>query len=735
MQFHQCCRDSQLRNPGLFALLLSVAFLASACDPGGGAPEMASDESRVLPLSEPPVARVEAETLEIHGDVRTDEYLWLRDRENAEVIAYLEAENAYTESATAHTSDLQEALYEEIVGRIKQDDSSVPYREGSYWYYTRYEEGSDYPIYCRKRGSLDAPEEIMLDGNERAEGHEFYSIGTVSVSSGEDILAFAEDVVGRRLYTIFFKDLTTGETGDVTIANVTGNVAWANDNRTLFYSRQNPETLRWYAIFRHELGGDEEDVLVYEEPDEEFYTFVFKSKSKDFLFIGSDQTLSSEYRFLDANDPTGAFQIIQPREENHEYSVEHFGNYFYFRTNLDATNFRLMRAPIPFPDRTHWQDVIPHREDVYLGGFEIFRDHLVLSERSGGLVKLRVRTWDGSDDRYVDFGEPAYSAYIGTNPEFDTTTLRYGYTSMTTPPSTFDYDMTTRRTTLMKEQEVLRGFDKNDYITERLHAEARDGTLVPVSLVYRKGTSLDGTSPLLLYGYGSYGANMDASFSIARLSLLDRGMIFAIAHIRGGQELGRMWYENGKLLKKKNTFTDFIDVAEFMVEEGYADPNRLYAQGGSAGGLLMGAVVNMRPDLWAGVLAQVPFVDIVTTMLDDSIPLTTNEYDEWGNPNEKEYYEYMLSYSPYDNVEAKDYPDMLVTTGLHDSQVQYWEPAKWVARLRARKTDDNLILLKTNMEAGHGGASGRLKQYRETAFEYAFLLDLAGIASIEPAAN
>ena len=467
-------------------------------------------------------------------------------------------------------------------------------------------------------------------------------------------------------------------------------------------------------------------------PDDPFSTFVYKTKSKDFLIIGATQTLSAEYRYLDANDPTGTFDLIQPREDNHEYSIDHYGNYFYLRTNWEAKNFRLMRTPLIATEKTHWEEVIPHRDDVFLQNFEIFKDHLVVSERKDGLIQMRVRPWDGSDEHYLDFGEPAYLAYISVNPEFDTQTLRYGYTSMTTPHSTFDYDMVTQEKSLLKEEEILGDFDKANYTTERLSATARDGVEVPISLVYRKGTPLDGTAPLLLYAYGSYGASMSATFNSARLSLLDRGFVYAVAHIRGGQEMGRQWYEDGKLLNKKNTFTDFIDSAEHLIDAQYADPKRVFAQGGSAGGLLMGVVTNMRPDLWKGVVAHVPFVDVITTMLDDSIPLTTSEYDEWGNPNDKQYYDYMLSYSPYDNIEAKDYPNLLVTTGLHDSQVQYWEPAKWVARLRAMKTDANRLILKTNMEAGHGGATGRFKRHHETALDYAFLLDLAGIHTISP---
>ncbi|MFB3131151.1 MAG: S9 family peptidase [Rhodothermales bacterium] len=722
------------------ALLLGLGLFLFGCEtasdedmPQTTEPPMTATQPQQTPMPDPPIAKVERVELEKHGHVRTDPYYWLKERENPDVVAYLEAENDYTEAVMAHTRDLQEALFEEITARIKQDDASVPYKRDDYWYYQRYEEGKEYPIYCRKRASLEADEQIMLDVNELAKGHAFFSVRGAEVSSGQDILAYAEDNVGRRFYTIRFKNLTTGETYPDAIPNVVGNVAWANDNQTLFYTRQDPNTLRRYQIYRHVLGADPAAaVLVYEESDDTFSTFVYKTKSKDFLIIGATQTLSAEYRYLDANDPTGTFDLIQPREDNHEYSVDHYGNHFYLRTNWQAKNFRLMRTPLIATEKTHWEEVIAHRDDVFLQNFEIFKDHLVVSERKDGLIQMRVRPWDGSDEHYLDFGEPTYLAYISVNPEFDTQTLRYGYTSMTTPNSTFDYDMVTQEKTLLKEEEILGDFDKANYTTERLSATARDGVEVPISLVYRKGTPLDGTAPLLLYAYGSYGASMSASFNSARLSLLDRGFVYAVAHIRGGQEMGRQWYEDGKLLNKKNTFTDFIDSAEHLIDTNYADPERVFAQGGSAGGLLMGAITNMRPDLWKGVVAHVPFVDVITTMLDDSIPLTTSEYDEWGNPNDKEYYDYMLSYSPYDNVETKDYPNLLVTTGLHDSQVQYWEPAKWVARLRAMKTDANRLILKTNMEAGHGGATGRFKRHHETALDYAFLLDLAGILSISP---
>ncbi len=676
----------------------------------------------------PPEAKVVKKALEIHGDVRTDDYYWLNDRENPDVIAYLEAENAYTEDVMAPVKGFEDSLFEEIVGRIKPTDISVPFKVDGYYYYSRYEEGNEYPFYCRKKGSLEADERVMLDVNAMSEGHEYYAVGRRAISSGRDILSFAVDTVGRRIYAIKFKNLTTGEILADEIPAVTGNMAWANDNKTLFYSKQDPETLRSYRIYRHELGSDpSQDELVYEEQDETFNTFVFKTKSKKYIIVGSDQTLSSEYRYIEAGKPKDAFTVILPRERDLEYSVDHYRDHFYIRTNFEAKNFRLMRTPIGRTAKKHWEEVLPHRDDVLLEGFEIFKGFLVVEERKDGLVELRVRPWSGKGEHYLDFGEPAYVSYIGTNPEFDTGVLRYGYSSMTTPNSTFDHDMVSREKTLLKQTEVLGDFDASNYVTERLMADARDGTKVPISLVYRKGFSKNGKQPLLLYGYGSYGATIDAGFRSSRLSLIDRGFVYAIAHIRGSQTLGRQWYENGKLLKKKNTFTDFVDCAEYLIEQNYTSADRLFAQGGSAGGLLMGAVVNMRPDLFRGVVAAVPFVDVVTTMLDDSIPLTTSEYDEWGNPNEKEYYDYILSYSPYDQVEAKGYPNLLVTTGLHDSQVQYWEPAKWVAKLRAMKTDDNRLLLKTNMEAGHGGATGRFKRYRETAFAYAFMLDLAGI--------
>ena len=706
------------------ALLLSVAFVAACAtsDADKTAPTEAADPGA------PPVAAVRPTELERHGDVRTDDYYWLRERENPEVIEYLEAENAYTEAVMAHTGALQESLFEEIVGRIKEDDSSVPYLDNGYWNYSRYVEGSEYPIYARKKGSLDAAEEIVLDANVEAEGHEFFSARGLRVSPGNDVLAYSTDTVGRRKYTLRFRDLTTGEDLADVIPDITGNHAWAADNKTLFYTRQDPQTLRWHRIYRHVLGTDPaEDELVYEELDDEFSSYVYKTKSGDYLVIQSDQTLSSEARILEADDPDGEFRIFSPREADHEYSIDHVGDRFIVRTNSDARNFRLMETALDATERSSWKELIPHRDDVYLQSFEVFDDHLVVVERSNGLRQMRIRPWSGEGEHYLDFGEPTYTAWVDDNHDMGSGVLRYGYTSLTTPVSIYDYDMSSREKTLLKRDEVVGDFDPANYVTERLMAPARDGVEVPVSIVYRKGLEKNGGNPLLQYGYGSYGASMDASFRSYRLSLLDRGFVYAIAHIRGGQEMGRHWYEDGKLMKKMNTFTDFVDVGAFLIEQGYTSPEHLYAMGGSAGGLLMGAVTNLAPEQYNGIISHVAFVDVVTTMLDESIPLTSSEWDEWGDPREKAAYEYMLSYSPYDQLEAKAYPHILMTTGLHDSQVQYWEPAKYVAKLRSLKTDDNRLLLKTNMEAGHGGATGRFKQHRETALDYAFLLDLEGI--------
>ena len=701
----------------LSAIVLLLSFIGSGC----------SRINKEEKITKPPAAEKIKKELTIHGDTRIDNYYWLNERENPKVIEYLKAENEYKETVMKHTEALQENLYNEIVARIKQTDMSVPFKTEGYYYYSRFEEGKEYPVYCRKKESLKAEEEILLNVNEMAEGYGFYHVAGLTVSTNNNLIAFGVDTVSRRKYTIHFKDLTTGEILPDEIPNTAGQAAWANDNKTVFYSIKD-DSLRSYKIFKHILGSEvSADKEIFHEKDVTFDTYVYKCKSKKYLFIASNSTLSTEYQYLDADSPDGKFKIIQPREKDLEYDVDHYKDNFYIRTNLDAKNFRLVETPVNKTSKENWTEVIPHRKDVLLEGFEIFKNFLVVSERKDGLIQLRVIKWDGREDHYIDFGEETYMAYISNNPEFDTDLLRFGYTSLTTPRSTFDYDMNTMEKKLLKQQEVVGDFDSDNYHAERLYATAKDGVKIPISLVYKKGLEKNGDNPLLLYGYGSYGASMNASFSSVRLSLLDRGFVYALAHIRGGQEMGRYWYEDGKLLKKKNTFTDFIACAEHLITEKFTSPSKLFTSGASAGGLLMGAVLNMRPDLFKGVIAGVPYVDVVTTMLDDSVPLTTGEYDEWGNPNNKEYYDYMLSYSPYDNVEVKDYPALLVTTGLHDSQVQYWEPAKWVAKLRELKTDDNILLLHTNMEAGHGGVSGRFRRYKETALEYAFMLDLIGI--------
>jgi oligopeptidase B len=678
-------------------------------------------------MMKPPLAEKIEKRLTIHGDTRIDPYYWLNERENPKTIDYLNAENSYTKAILKHTEDFQELLFKEIIGRIKQTDNSVPYKVNGYFYYVRYEEGKEYPIYCRKKETLEAAEEVMLDVNRMAEGHAYYHVADYSVSPDNKLLVFGVDTVSRRKYTLYFKNLETGEIYKDQVPNTTGSAEWADDSKTVFYTVRD-ETLRPHKVYRHRLGeeasGDRE---IYHEADETFNTGVYKTKSRKYLMIASHSTLSTEYRYLDAGDPNGEFTVVQPRQQDVEYHVSHFGSNFYIRTNWKAKNFRLMKTPVDKTRMDHWQEVIAHRDDTLLEGIEIFQDYLVVDERHNGLTELKIINWITWKEYKIDFGEETYGAGISINPEFESQWLRFNYSSLTTPYSTFDYHMESKEKKLLKQQEVVGDFDPTCYHAQRLYAEAKDGAKVPISLVYKKGIQIDGSNPLLLYGYGSYGYSMEPSFSSVRLSLLDRGFIFAIAHIRGGQEMGRYWYEDGKLLKKVNTFTDFIACGEYLVKQKYTAPEKMFAMGGSAGGLLMGAVVNMRPDLFKGIVASVPFVDVVTTMLDDSIPLTTGEYDEWGNPNEKEYYDYMLSYSPYDNVEKKDYPAMLVTTGLHDSQVQYWEPAKWVAKLRILKTDNNLLLLHTNMEAGHSGASGRFRRYREVALEYAFMFDLVGI--------
>lgn len=679
---------------------------------------------------QPPKAPKKETILEKHGDQRIDNYYWMNERDSPEVLAYLKAENEYFEKMTASTKSFEDKLFEEIKSRIKEDDSSVPYKYNGYWYSTRYEQGKEYPIHSRRRETMDAPEEILFNVNEMAQGHAFYRLGSIEISPDNKWATFAVDTQGRNIFHLYIKNLETGEIISTGIKNLTS-VCWASDNKTLFYGLKNPTTLRAEKIMRHEMGSDpKNDVEIFFEKDELYSTYVYSSKSEKYIIIASESTTTSEYQILPADTPKGKFSIFQPRTKGLEYSISHYGDYFYILNNgNDATNFKLDKTPINKTSRENWTEVIPHRKEVLLEGIDIFKNYLVVSERSNGLNQIRIISWDGKQDEYLKFNDPAYTASVSTNPDFDTEVLRYSYTSLTTPRSVIDYNMKTKTQQIMKEQEVLGGkFNKENYVSERIWATAEDGVKVPMSIVYRKGIKRDGSNPFLLYGYGSYGATIDPQFSSIRLSLLDRGFIFAIAHIRGGEDLGREWYENGKFLKKKNTFTDFIACAKHAINQKYTSPKHLYAMGGSAGGLLMGAVMNMAPDLFNGVVAQVPFVDVVTTMLDDSLPLTTGEYEEWGNPNDKTYYDYMKSYSPYDNVQKKAYPNLLVTTGYHDSQVQYWEPAKWVALLRELKTDNNLLLFYTNMDAGHSGSSGRFESLREDAQEYTFLLHLEGLA-------
>ncbi|WP_273444221.1 S9 family peptidase [Neolewinella agarilytica] len=680
----------------------------------------------------PPLAKKVPHTLTAHGHDRIDNYYWMNQREDPEVISHLEAENAYFEAQTQEQSELRETLFQEIKGRIKEDDSSVPYIKNGYEYQTKYETGDQYPRYLRRKVEEEEAQ-LMLNVNEMAEPYDFYKVGGLNMSDDNRYLAYGEDTVSRRIFTIHVKDLLTGQNLPDQIPNTTGGSVWSACGQYLFYSVKD-EALRPYKVMRHKLGtAPQDDAVVYEESDETFRAFVYRSKSKKYIIIGSAQTVSNEYHLLPADEPLGELRLFQARERDLEYSIAHLDDQFYVLTNWKARNFQLMTTPENATAKENWTTLIPHREDTLLEDVDLFKNFLVLSERTNGLTRLRVLTNSGSksktenrESHYLEFEDEAYMAYTSVNPEFDTETLRFGYQSMTTPASTFDYNMVTREKTLLKQQPVLGDFDAANYVSERRFSESRDGTKVPLSIVYRKGTPKDGSAPLLLYAYGSYGYSMDPYFSVARLALLDRGFIFVIAHIRGGEEMGRHWYDNGKLLKKKNTFWDFIDAGEWLIQNNYTTKSGLYGMGGSAGGLLMGAVANMRPDLWAGLVAQVPFVDVVTTMLDDSIPLTTGEYDEWGNPNDKEYYDYILSYSPYDQVEAKDYPNMLVTTGLHDSQVQYWEPAKWVAKLRELKTDDHQLLLHTDMKVGHGGASGRFDSIKDIARDYGWILTLAG---------
>ena len=687
----------------------------------------------------PPDATKKPYEMTEHGHTRVDNYYWMRltdeqksaekfDSHAQEVVDYINSENDYTQSNLAHTKQFQKDLYHEIVGRIKKDDQSVPYLDNGYYYYTRYEKGKEYAIRCRKKGSLDRKEEILLDENVLAEGHDYFAIGGMSVSPDNQWLAYGVDTVSRRRYTVHFKNVSTGDVLDQTIPNTTGGVAWANDNRTVFYTTKNEVTLLSEKIWRHKMGSNAtNDELVYHEKDESYYSGVYRSKSGEYIIIYNSSTLVSDYHILNANDPDGNFKNFSPRGTEHEYSIDHYDNKFYIITNWEAKNNRLMETSENETNMDKWTEILAHRNDVHLLGMEIFKDHLVLSERKEGLRGLRVIHQHSGKDEYIDFGEQTYTARISVNEEYNTNILRYSYTSMVTPSSTYDYNMDTGELTLLKQSEVVGGYDQDAYHSERRYAIAEDGQKVPISLVYKTNLITDDPQNLLLYAYGSYGSTRDPYFSSTRLSLLDRGFIYAIAHVRGSQIYGRQSYDDGKMLKKKNTFTDFIDAGRYLVEEGYTDSEHLFAEGGSAGGLLIGAVVNMAPDLWKGAIAAVPFVDVITTMLDPSIPLTSNEWDEWGNPREKKYYDYMLSYSPYDQIKDRNYPNLLVTSGFFDSQVQYWEPLKYVAKLRDNWQSENKLYLHMNMDAGHGGKSGRFRRYREVALEYAFMFDLVGI--------
>ena len=699
---------------------------------------MSSCSDNILP---PDVKKIPKD-MQVHGHMRTDNYYWMRltdeqksadkyDDQTQDVVDYIDEETKYLESSLKHTKPLQKTLYDEMVGRIKKDDESVPYFENKYYYYSRYEEGLEYPIYCRKHKNLENDEEIILDVNILAEGHDYFAIGGMSISPNNEWLSYGVDTLSRRYYKIYFKNLVSGDVLEQTIPNTTGGAAWANDNKTVFYTSKNKVTLLGEKIFRHKIKTDyKRDVLMYSEKDETYYNGVYRSKSGQYIIIYNSSTLVSDYHILDANDPDGQFVNFSPRGKKHEYDIQHYEDYFYIISNKEAPNNRLMRTKVNATDISNWEEVIAHRKDVHLLGLEIFKNHLVFSERKDGLRAIRIKNMISGDDRYIDFNESTYSAYISTNEEYDTNVLRYSYSSMLTPSSVFDYNMDTQEKTLLKQSEVIgKGYDQSLYDAETIYATARDGEKIPIYLVYRKDLKKDGPQPLLLYSYGSYGSTSDPYFSSARLSLLDRGIIYALTNVRGSQIFGRQSYEDGKLLKKKNTFYDFIDAGKHLVEKKYTSPDQLFCSGGSAGGLLISAVVNMEPDLWKGAITAVPFVDVVTTMLDPSIPLTSNEWDEWGDPREEEYYHYMLSYSPYDQIEKKKYPNILVTSGFFDSQVQYWEPLKYVAKLRDFWVGNNKLYLYMNMDAGHGGKSGRFKIYTEIALEYAYLLDLVNIKS------
>ena len=676
-------------------------------------------------LKEPIAEKIEKK-LSIHGDTRIDEYYWLNQRGDKKVIDYLNAENSYRDLYMKDYKGLEEELFQEIKSRIKEDDSSVPYLDNGYYYYTRYEKGKQYPIYCRKKGNLEAKEEVLIDANIMSEGYDYFRVGDIEISPDDKVMAYSIDTLSRRIYTIYFMNLETREVHKENIKNTSGSITWANNSKTLFYNLKDIETLRTDRVMMHNLNSNSTDKEIFFEEDETFSVYSYKTKNDKYIIIGSSATLSQEFRYVSADSPNKDFKIFQKRVNGLEYSIDHFDGKWFIRTNKDkATNFKLMICDENKTNKENWKDYISHRQDVLLEDIDLFNNHLVITERKTGLRRIEIRPWKGGNSHYIEFEDEAYSLYSSTNLETNTNKFRFSYSSMTTPNSVIEYDMNSKEKIILKETEVLGGkFDKNNYVSLRVWAPARDGKKIPISLVYRKDMYKNGENPLLLYGYGSYGITNNASFSSVRLSLLDRGFVYAIAHIRGSQYLGREWYDDGKMFKKKNTFYDFIDSGKFLIKEGYSNDEKLFAMGGSAGGLLMGAVVNMEPKLFRGIVAGVPFVDVITTMLDEDIPLTTFEYDEWGNPNNKDSYDYMLSYSPYDQVEEKEYPAIFITTGYHDSQVQYFEPAKWIARLRDRRTNNEPLLMYCNMDAGHGGASGRFEAYKETAMEYAFFISL-----------
>tara|TARA_B100001175_G_scaffold281907_1_gene260603 strand:+ start:162 stop:2219 length:2058 start_codon:yes stop_codon:yes gene_type:complete len=676
-------------------------------------------------LAEPMVKKVD-KILKMHDHERNDEFYWLNERDNQEVIDYLNAENDYRDTYMKEYKNLENELFKEIKSRIKEDDTSVPYLDNGYYYYTRFEKGKQYPIYCRKKGNINNPEEILIDANEMSEGHEYFRIGGIDISLDNKIMAYSVDTVSRRLYTVNFKNLESGKENIHSISNTSGGVTWANDNKTIFYNKKNTNTLRTERVMRHILNSDKIDEVVFFEADDEFNLYSYKSKSEKYIIVVSGKTISDEISFISADNPNEDLKVFQKRIDGLEYSVDHLGNKWYIRTNINgAQNFKLMQCDEEYTSSKNWKEFIEHRESTLLEGVEVFDDFMVITERENGQRRFNVISNKNGKSYYIDFDEEVFSAYSSTNLEMGSNKFRYGYSSMTTPNSIIEYDMNSRNKIILKESEVMGGnFNKKNYESKLVWADARDGEKVPISMVYRKDMYVEGGNPLLLYGYGSYGSTNSGSFSSVRLSLLDRGFVYAIAHIRGSQYLGRHWYEDGKMLNKKNTFWDFIDSAKFLAKNNYVNENQIFAMGGSAGGLLMGAVANMEPEVFKGIIAGVPFVDVVTTMLDESIPLTTFEFDEWGDPNDRESYFYMLSYSPYDQVEEKDYPAIFITTGYHDSQVQYFEPAKWIARLRDRRTNKEPLLMYCNMDAGHGGASGRFEAYKETAMEYAFLISL-----------